>query len=316
VISAKNLTKFYGEKCAIKDVSFSVDKGEILGFLGPNAAGKTTTMRILTGYFPPTSGTAEVAGYDILEDSLEVRRRVGYLPENFPLYKDMTVAEFLDFVAAIKRVPGDKRKAAIDDAMEKCGLAHEAGNFIGRLSKGYCQRVGIAQAIINDPDVLILDEPTVGLDPNQIVEIRALIKSLAGKSTVILSSHILYEISMICNKVIIIHNGEILTIDTPDNLSSSLQKTGKIYLEVEGDKDRLTQFLSEMEGIKVLDSLAPVRSGIWGVNIETASLDHTIKKTLAASLVKADFGLFELHSKVLTLEDIFIKMTEKGGAQN
>jgi ABC-2 type transport system ATP-binding protein len=315
LISAKNLTKFFGEKCAVKDVSFEVEKGEILGFLGPNAAGKSTTMRILTGYFPPTSGTATVAGFDILENSLEARRKVGYLPENFPLYKDMRVSEFLAFVATIKGIPRSDRKASISGAMEKCGLTHEADNFIGRLSKGYCQRVGIAQAIINNPDVLILDEPTVGLDPNQIIEIRNLIKELAGKSTVIISSHILPEVAMVCQRVIIINKGQILTVDTPENLSQNLQKSERIYLEVQGNPEKIKKLIEDTKGVIKVSSLDELSESIYGINVET-ELDRTIRKEMAQKLVTEECGLFEMHTKQLTLEEIFIQMVDKGGEQN
>lgn len=315
MISAKNLTKNFGEKCAVKDVSFEVEKGEILGFLGPNAAGKTTTMRILTGYFPPTSGTATVAGFDILENSLEARRKVGYLPENFPLYKDMRVSEFLAFVASIKGIPHSDRKAAIGGALEKCDLTQEADNFIGRLSKGYCQRVGIAQAIINNPDVLILDEPTSGLDPNQIVEIRNLIRGFAGKSTVILSSHILPEVSMTCQRVIIINKGQILTVDTPENLSHNIQKSNRVYIEVQGPRDKITGLIEETKGVIKVISIDEIRESTYGINIET-DLDHTIRKDLAQKIVTAECGLFEMHTKQLTLEEIFIQMVDKGGVSN
>jgi len=315
MIKAKNLSKSFGEKCAVRGVSFEAEKGEILGFLGPNAAGKTTTMRILTGYFPPTSGTAEVAGYDILENPMEVKRRVGYLPENFPLYRDMKVQEFLGFVAAIKGVPHVDRKKTIDSAIERCGLTSEAGNFLGRLSKGYCQRVGIAQAILTDPDVLILDEPTVGLDPHQIVEIRDLIKSFSGKSTVILSSHILHEVSLTCSRVIIIDHGDILTMDTPENLSRTLQKTEKVILEVGGPADKIADLLKEIKGVIAVEAHDSLREAVYSYTVETDP-DHEIKKEIAKRLVEANFGLFEMKRQQLTLEDIFIKLVDKGGAQN
>jgi ABC-2 type transport system ATP-binding protein len=315
MIKAKSLTKNFGEKCAVREVSFEADKGEILGFLGPNAAGKTTTMRILTGYFPPTSGTAEVAGYDILENPMEVKKRVGYLPENFPLYKDMTVREFLGFVAAIKGVPHVDRKKMVASAVERCGLNEEAGNFLGRLSKGYCQRVGIAQAIITDPDVLILDEPTVGLDPHQIVEIRDLIKSFAGRSTVILSSHILHEVSLTCHRVIIINHGDILTIDTPENLSRNLQKTEKVTLEIGGSRDEVTGLLKEIKGVLAVEAHDMIRESVYCFTVETDP-DHDITKEIARRLVEAKHGLFEMKRQQLTLEDIFIKLVDRGGASN
>lgn len=318
MISAENLTKYFEDKCAVKNVSFEVEKGEILGFLGPNAAGKTTTMRILTGYFPPTSGTAKVAGLDILENPLETRRKIGYLPENFPLYKDMKVTEFLDFVASIKGISHVDRKASIGNVLEKCGLTKEANNYIGRLSKGYCQRVGIAQALINNPDVLILDEPTVGLDPNQIIEIRNLIKGLAGKSTVILSSHILPEVSMTCQRVIIINKGEILTVDTPEHLSTNLQKNEKIYIEMEApSEEEAKKVVNEVKGVHKIESIEPIahREKVYGVNIE-ADIDYAVRKNLSESIIKANYSLYEMKIKQLTLEEIFIQMVKNGGEQN
>ncbi|MDQ7822756.1 MAG: ATP-binding cassette domain-containing protein [Candidatus Eremiobacteraeota bacterium] len=315
MISAKGLTKFYGEKCAINDVTFEVEKGEILGFLGPNAAGKTTTMRILTGYFPPTSGEAKVAGYDIFEQSLEVRKRIGYLPENFPLYKDMKVVEFLHFVAAIKGVPPRERKSSIAAIIDKCGLSEEAENLIGRLSKGYCQRVGIAQAIINEPDVLILDEPTVGLDPNQIVEIRTLIKSLAGKSTVILSSHILDEVAKTCERVIIINNGRILTIDTPQHLSDTLQISDRVYLEVAGPQEKIESLLPDIRGVLKVDKVTPLREDIFGISLQTEK-NMLIRKEIAEKLVNEGLALYELRPIQLTLEEIFTEIVKKGGVNN
>ncbi|MBI5874361.1 MAG: ATP-binding cassette domain-containing protein [Deltaproteobacteria bacterium] len=214
MIEVEGLTKYYGNYHALKGVTFSVRKGEILGFLGPNGAGKTTTMRILTCFFPPTSGKAKVAGFDVFEEPLEVRKRIGYLPENVPLYKDMTVEDYLNFAAGIKGVEGKKVKVAVAKAMDECVLTDVSYKFISELSKGYRQRVGLAQALVNDPEVLILDEPTIGLDPKQIIEIRKLIKNLAGRRTVILSTHILPEVSMTCQRVVIINDGRVVAVDT------------------------------------------------------------------------------------------------------
>jgi len=219
LIEVRGLTKKYGTFTAVDDISFTVQKGQILGFLGPNGAGKTTTMRILTGYLPPTSGTALVAGYDVQEQSMEVRKRIGYLPESPPLYNDMTVREYVDFCAALKGVPGSKREEAVSATLEKCGLEDRVNQLIGTLSKGYRQRTGLAQALVHDPEVLILDEPTIGLDPAQIIEIRELIKGLAGNHTVILSTHILPEVSVTCQAVAIIHQGKLCAADSLENLT-------------------------------------------------------------------------------------------------
>jgi ABC-2 type transport system ATP-binding protein len=230
MIEVENLTKYYGEIRGIEGVSFLIEKGEIVGFLGPNGSGKTTTMRILTCFFPPTSGRAKVAGYDVTAHSREVRRRIGYMPETVPLYPDMKVKTYLTFVAEAKRMDVQLRKKKMGMIMEQCGIEHVSHRLVGNLSKGFRQRVGLAQALINDPEVLILDEPTIGLDPKQVVEIRDLIKDLAGERTIILSSHVLPEVSMTCERVIIIHEGRVVAVDTPDNLMARLQKTVKTEL--------------------------------------------------------------------------------------
>jgi ABC-2 type transport system ATP-binding protein len=234
LIEVQDLTKTFGEKIAVNHLSFTVNKGEILGFLGPNGAGKTTTMRILTGFMPATSGTARVAGFDVFTDSIEVRRRIGYLPENPPLYTDMTVADYLDFVARIKGVGPDKRRQRVDEAMDKTNIGDQRNELIKRLSRGYKQRVGLSQALVHDPDVIILDEPTVGLDPKQIIEVRHLIKGLAGTHTIILSTHILPEVSMTCDRVVIINNGTIAAVDTPANLTMQLKGGQHVRMEVQG----------------------------------------------------------------------------------
>src|SRR5438876_9501634 len=232
MIEVQSLTKHYGTIAAIHDVSFSVKRGEIVGFLGPNGAGKTTTMRILAGFMPATQGTATVAGYDVFTQSLEVRRRIGYLPENVPLYSEMGVASYLDFVAEVKGVGRAERRRRVADVMERCLIADVQHRLIGKLSKGYRQRVGLAQAIVSDPEVLILDEPTIGLDPKQIAEIRALIKSLAGQHTVILSTHILPEVSMLCDGIIIINHGRIVAQGTESELVQQVFPTARIEVRV------------------------------------------------------------------------------------
>ncbi|HEV2182431.1 MAG TPA: ABC transporter ATP-binding protein, partial [Candidatus Acidoferrales bacterium] len=233
MIEVQDLTKSFGDKTAVDHISFSVNKGEILGFLGPNGAGKTTTMRVLTGYLPATTGTAKIAGFDVFDDSMEVRRRIGYLPENPPLYFDMTVSAYLDFVARIKNVPAEKRAGRVNAALEMAKITDKRNELIKRLSRGYKQRVGLAQANVHDPDVFILDEPTVGLDPKQIIEVRNLIKGLAGSHTIILSTHILPEVSMTCDRVVIINRGKIVAVDTPENLTLQLKGGARIRVEVQ-----------------------------------------------------------------------------------
>ena len=248
MIEVQNLTKDYGQVTAVDRVSFTVNEGEILGFLGPNGAGKTTTMRILTGYMPATSGTARIAGFDVATDSLEVRRHIGYLPEAPPLYPDMTVEAYLDFVLRIKNVPAEKRRSRITDALEKTGLVDKRSQLIKRLSRGYKQRVGLAQALVHDPGVIILDEPTVGLDPKQIIEVRHLIKSLAGSHTIILSTHILPEVSMTCDRVVIINKGKIAAVDTPQNLTAQLKGGQKIQIVVRGPGKASARFARKGSG--------------------------------------------------------------------
>jgi ABC-2 type transport system ATP-binding protein len=268
VIQVENLTKFYGNHPAIQDVSFTVEKGEIVGFLGPNGAGKTTTMRILTGFLPATSGTASVAGCDVFEDSLNARRHIGYMPETVPLYPEMTVREYLDFYGQVRRVP--KRGQRIDTVSEMCGLEEMIDARIGRLSKGFRQRVGLAQALLHNPDVLILDEPTVGLDPRQIIEVRQLIKNLAGDHTVILSTHILPEVSMVCQRVLIINEGSIVAEDTPDRLKTSLQGADRIHLEVRRPTAELPLRLKTIAGVQ---SVADQGGGVFEVECVPGS-DH------------------------------------------
>src|ERR1700704_4548993 len=265
MIEVENLTKRYGRTTAVDGISFRVHKGEILGFLGPNGAGKTTTMRILTCYLPPTEGTARVAGFDVFEQPMEVKRRVGYTPETPPLYPDMDVGSFLDFCAKIKGVPGKDRRARISDAMEKTRISDVRGTLIGRLSKGYRQRVGLAQAILHNPDVLILDEPTSGLDPKQIIETRELIKGLGGEHTIVLSTHILPEVSMTCGRVVIINKGRVVAEDTPENLTHRLQGAATVRLEVKGDGPEMESALGAIAGVK---TVRPPRPGVFEIDAE------------------------------------------------
>src|SRR5436190_5195222 len=249
MIEVQHLTKRYGRVTAVDDLTFKVERGEILGFLGPNGAGKTTTMRILTGYMPATEGKAVVAGFDVFEQPLEAKRRTGYLPETPPLYPEMTVREYLTFVARIKGVPRPGRKARIDEMMEKTRIADMANRSCGKLSKGYRQRVGLAQALMHNPDVLILDEPTAGLDPKQIIETRQLIKGLAGDHTIILSTHILPEVSQTCQRVVIINRGKVVAVDTPDNLTARLRGSETMYVHVDAPGANVEATLATVPGV-------------------------------------------------------------------
>ncbi|MBD3880355.1 ABC transporter ATP-binding protein [Phormidium tenue FACHB-886] len=309
MISVEHLNKLYGSTAAIKDVTFEVEKGEILGFLGPNGAGKTTTMRILTGYLPATSGTAKIAGFDVHDDSMAVRKRIGYLPETPPLYPDMTVEGFLHFVARIKGVAAGDRVKRVEMALKRCNLLEKRKILIRKLSKGFRQRVGIAQAIVHDPPAIILDEPTVGLDPRQIIDVRNLIKSLAGEHTIILSTHILPEVSMTCSRVAIINRGQVVATNTPAQLVAQLNSGVGYELEVEGNAKMLPSLLAPLDGIK-------------SVNIETIdnSTDrHQVKialepnsdpgRAIAAAVVGSGFGLYEMKRSRISLEEVFLELT-------
>ncbi len=310
MIQVENLTKFYGQAQAIKDVSFSASKGEILGFLGPNGAGKTTTMRILSCFLPPTSGKASVAGYCIRKDSLEVRKRLGYLPENSPLYTYLTTKSYLRFVAEVKGIPAKERNRQIERVMSDCGLKEVSGRIIGVLSKGYRQRIGIAQALLNDPAVLILDEPTVGLDPKQIIEIRDLIKNLAGDRTIILSTHILPEVSVTCNRVIIINEGTIVAVDSPENLTSQHQRNVRVFVQVEGPKQKVAEQLQNIEGVANVIEQKPQNGPVCNFLIESMG-DENVGKAAAKKIVENGWGLLEIRSIKMTLEDVFIKLVTK-----
>jgi len=307
LIDVRGLTRYYGEKRAISDVTFHVNKGEVLGLLGPNAAGKTTTMRILTCYMPPTSGTAVVGGYDIFDQSLEVRRITGYLPENPPLYTDMTVEDYLNFVSKIKGVPGDRINKEVDTVIEKASIGDVRKRIIGKLSKGYKQRVGLAQSLINNPQIVILDEPTVGLDPKQIIEIRQLIKNLGGDHTVILSSHILPEIEQTCERVVIINEGKVVAEDTVENLTNRMHGVQRINLQVEGSEEAIKQALQPIGDIQKLEFNAK-GNNISEVIVETPK---DVRKELAKAIVNSGLGLLELSTERFTLEEIFLHLTTK-----
>jgi ABC-2 type transport system ATP-binding protein len=306
-IYVEHLSKIYGSTAAIQDVDFSVATGEILGFLGPNGAGKTTTMRILSGYIPATTGTAKIAGYDVHEQSMEVRRRIGYLPENPPLYPDMTVEGFLTFVARIKGVSAGDRISKVNFAIERCQLKEKRKVAIRKLSKGYKQRVGIAQAIVHDPPVIILDEPTVGLDPKQIIEVRNLIKSLAGQHTIILSTHILPEVSMTCDRVAIINRGKVVATDTPDNLMSQLTERAGYELEVEGDATGVQALLETLPGISrvAIDRSDNCDRAIVRITCEPNAEPG---REIANLIVTQGLGLYEMRRTRPTLEDVFLDL--------
>ena len=306
MIEVDRLTKRYGPVPAIQDVSFTVEKGQIVGFLGPNGAGKTTTMRILSCFMPASGGTARVAGYDVFEQSLEVRRRIGYLPENVPLYADMTVDAYLDFVANIKGLGRSERRRRVGEVLERCQIPDVRGRLIGRLSKGYRQRVGLAQALIADPDVLILDEPTIGLDPKQIVGIRQLIKSLAGAHTVILSTHILPEVSMVCEGVIIINRGRIVASGPLDRLMQELSPTARLQIQVEGPAELVAQSLRAIPGVQRVEARGVV-DGVSTFVLE-AERARDIRREVAQLVAQQRWGLLELKALDLSLEDVFIRI--------
>ena len=307
MIEVQSLTKSYGQFTAVDHVSFSVNKGEILGFLGPNGAGKTTTMRILAGFMPATSGTASIAGFDVTTDSLDVRRHIGYLPEAPPVYPDMSVESYLDFVARIKNVPAEKRRDRVEDAMAKTSISDRKSELIKHLSRGYKQRVGIAQALVHDPDVIILDEPTVGLDPKQIIEVRHLIKSLAGSHTIILSTHILPEVSMTCDRVVIINKGKVAAVDTPQNLTSQLKGGLKVRVEAKAPEGALKELISKIPGVKGVQ-IENVRDGLMAAVAESAE-GKDIRSEIAAGIVSKGWPLYELRGISMSLEDIFLELT-------
>jgi ABC-2 type transport system ATP-binding protein len=315
LIEVQDLTKSYGSVIAVDHVSFTVNKGEILGFLGPNGAGKTTTMRILTGYMPATSGTARIAGFDVFDDSLEVRRHIGYLPEAPPVYPDMTVGSYLDCVARIKNVPSERRAERVADAMRKTNIEDKRDQLIKRLSRGYKQRVGLAQALVHDPDVIILDEPTVGLDPKQIIEVRHLIKGLAGNHTIILSTHILPEVSMTCDRVVIINKGKIAAVDTPENLTAQLKGGQKIRVEVQAPERSLQELLAQIPGVSRTQVEAAHANGHVTATVEAAA-GKDVRSQIAAGVVQKGWPLFELRGVSLSLEDIFLQLTTEDSAHS
>jgi ABC-2 type transport system ATP-binding protein len=308
VIEVQHLTKRYGPTTAVDDVSFRVEKGEVLGFLGPNGAGKTTTMRVLTGYMPATEGKAIVAGYDIFDQPIEAKRRTGYLPETPPLYPEMTVREYLAFVAKIKGVPRANRKARVETVMERTRILDMARRECGKLSKGYRQRVGLAQSLLHNPEVLILDEPTAGLDPKQIIETRQLIKELGGDHTIILSTHILPEVSQTCQRVVIINKGRVVAIDSPDNLTSRLRGSETMVVQVDAPEgDDVKRALEIVPGVTHV-ALTDTRGTVTGYEVSSEA-GRDVRRQLAAVIVTNGWGLLELRPLRMSLEEIFLHLT-------
>jgi ABC-2 type transport system ATP-binding protein len=307
LISVENLTKRYAAKTAIENVSFKVNSGEVLGFLGPNGAGKTTTMRIIVGYMPASEGSVRVDGFEVFDNPLDVRRRIGYLPENPPLYLEMTVTGYLRFVAKIKGVPKERLSSEVTRVMERVSVSDVKERIIGKLSKGYKQRVGLAQALLNDPPVLILDEPTIGLDPKQIHEVRELIKGLAGNHTVVLSTHILPEVEQTCHRVIIIDRGKIVAVDTPQNLRFQLQGAERVLMEIEGPVVEVISKLKSTPGVMEVHKVSG-SDGHCRLQVE-GQLRKDIRSELARTVVQSGWGLLELQASTMSLEDIFLKLT-------
>jgi len=308
MIKVDKVTKFYGEFPAITDLSFEVPKGEILGFLGPNGAGKSTTMKILTGFMPPSSGTVEIAGFNILEESLNARKHIGYLPETVPLYLEMNVSEYLSFMGQIRGMNSKKIKQRITEVIETCSLQDYYKTIIGKLSKGYKQRVGIGQAILHEPDVLVLDEPTIGIDPIQVVETRQLIKGLGEAHTLILSSHILPEVSMICDRVIIINEGQIAAVDNPKNLGTNLSGVERVELEVKGPNQEIIPVLEKVDHVNSIERIPITGSGYHRYQI-SVDVGSEIRSQLASVILENQWELLKLQSIGMSLEEIFLKIT-------
>jgi ABC-2 type transport system ATP-binding protein len=308
VIEVSNLTKDYGARRAIDGLNFEARQGEITGFLGPNGAGKTTTMRILTGYMPPSDGAATIAGYDVVRDSLEVRRRVGYLPETVPLYTEMTVFDYLKFMADLRRLP--EAEDIIEETLEMVGLLDRAGGYIGNLSKGMRQRVGLAQALLHRPEVLILDEPTIGLDPAQIIEVRNLIREIGKERTVLLSTHILSEAQQLCDRILIINKGKIVAEDTPQNLQSNLSGAQRVQLTVRGDTAKLAEKIGKVDGVENV-----ILSGEEQLEFQYAA-GKDVRPAIARMVVEANLDLLEMRAIGLSLEEIFLTLTKEAPAES
>jgi len=306
MIKVENLTKRYAGQAAIRDLNFEVGKGEIMGFLGPNGAGKTTTMRILAGFMPATSGRASIAGFDIFEQSLQARTRLGYMPENVPLYSDMRVTEYLDYRAALKGVPHRRIAERVGDVKELCGVKDVEKKIIGALSKGYRQRVGLADALLHEPDLLILDEPTIGLDPNQIRQVRDLIKNLGRQHTILLSTHILPEVEMTCSRVIIIHKGRIEACDTPENLLGKLRQAGGVVVEAKVGKDNGAEELRKISAVREVTTDVDGEWNIFSLRVESGA---DVREEVFRLATARRWTVRELTQRRATLEDVFVEIT-------
>ena len=306
MIQASELTHYYGPSPAIVDVNFGVKRGEILGFLGPNGAGKTTTMRIITGFMPPTEGKVTLADYDVVEQSLEVRRRIGYLPETVPLHTEMPVTSYLKYMGTLRGMNGRRIKQRIGDVIEQCRLQDYHKTIIGKLSKGFRQRVGIAQAILHEPEVLVLDEPTIGIDPIQVVETRRLIQDLGREQTVVLSSHILPEVNAICQRVLIIHEGQIVAEDTPQNLAQRLQGVDQLEVEVRGPAREVQAALARVNGVTEVTYRSLQGRNIFTVQVQRG---RDLRDEISRVVVSNDWSLLSMHRVDMSLEDIFLRLT-------
>ncbi|MFW6137547.1 MAG: ATP-binding cassette domain-containing protein [Spirochaetota bacterium] len=301
MITIDKVTKSFGPTVALNNVSFEVQKGAILGFLGPNGAGKTTTMRIITGYFPPTDGNAYVAGYSVLDQPMEVKKRIGYVPEHPYLYRDMMVGEYIRFIGAIKGIPKQQLKERVDQSVERCALGSVYRKRIGEISRGYKQRVCLGQALVNNPPVMILDEPTTGLDPEQIYSIRQLIKSMAGERTIILSTHILPEVSMTCDKVVIINEGKVVATDTTENIGNTFSTTAQIEVRARGPQNEIIEALSKLDGISNVKNSGEVYT-------LDAQKEKDLRPVVAKTVVNNGYELLELKSRSMSLEDVYLRL--------
>ncbi len=309
MIEVHELRKNYGRHTAVRDISFNVERGEIVGFLGPNGAGKTTTLRMLTGFLPPSSGSARIAGFDVFRDSLDARRRIGYMPENVPLYDDMRVREYLRFRAQLKGLDGATTRSRLGEVLESCGLTGVRRKMIKTLSKGYRQRVGLADALIHEPELLILDEPTNGLDPNQIRQIRELIRQLARNHTVLLSTHILHEVEMTCNRVIIIDNGKIKAADTPENLTRDMRAAGRLQVEIQADSNVAAGAINRLDHVKKVTS-EPLEDE-WSRHTVWVDSGTDARERIARLAAQNGWPLRSLFRHEATLEDVFVELTRR-----
>ena len=309
MIELKNITKYYGDFPAVTDISFKIEKGEIVGLLGPNGAGKSTTMKMITGFMPPTSGELTVGGNDIVSQSIEARRKIGYLPETVPLYTDMTVYSYIEYMGMLRGLSKKNIKSKVDNVIEICKLEDYRNSLISKLSKGFRQRVGISQAIIHETEVLVLDEPTIGIDPNQVVETRQLIKNLSGEHTLILSSHILPEVSSICERVLIIHEGEIAASDTIENLSSLMSGKNKIEADIIGSPQAIVTELEKINDVKSVQFSINKSSSEFSTFSIESEINSDIRSEIAKIIINNDWGLIRLQSMGMSLEDIFLQIT-------